>query len=40
VVKFGGKPSQRIRLDLNGKREFCDSLAVTVGKNDVLTVAG
>jgi hypothetical protein len=40
VVKLGGKPSQRIRLDLNGKREFCDSLAVTVGKNDVLTVAG
>jgi hypothetical protein len=40
VVKLGDKPTRRMRLDLNGKREFCDSLTVTVGKNDVLTVAG
>jgi hypothetical protein len=40
VVKLGGKPMYRMRLDLNGKREYCDSLGVTVGKNDVLTVVG
>jgi hypothetical protein len=40
VVKLGDIPTRRMRLDLNGKREFCDSLAVTVDKNDVLTVVG
>jgi len=40
VVKLDSTPSHRMRLDLNGKREFCDSVAVTVGKNDVLSVAG
>jgi hypothetical protein len=40
VVKLGGKGISRMRLDLNGKREFCESLEVTVSKNDVLTVAG
>ncbi|WP_068021003.1 hypothetical protein [Rhodoplanes sp. Z2-YC6860] len=43
VVKLGGEPKQpkhRMRLELNGKREFCESLEVTVGKNDMLTVAG
>lgn len=40
VVQLGGKPIYRMRLDLNGKREFCESVEVTVGKNDVLIVAG
>jgi len=40
VVKFDSTPTYRMRLDLNGKREVCDSVAVTVGKNDVLSVAG
>ena len=40
VVKLGGKPFYRMRLDLNGKREFCESITIAVGKNDVLTVAG
>jgi hypothetical protein len=40
VVKLGGAPTYRMRLDLNGKREFCDSVAVAVGKNDVLTEVG
>jgi hypothetical protein len=40
VVKLGGEPMYRMRLDFNGKREFCESLEVTVGKNDVLTVMG
>ena len=40
VVKLGGRPRYRMRLDLNGKREFCESLEVTTGKNDVLTVMG
>jgi hypothetical protein len=40
VVKLDSTPTYRMRLDLNGKREVCDSLTVTVGKNDVLIVAG
>jgi hypothetical protein len=40
VVKLGEKPGHRMRLDLNGKREFCESLAIAVGKNDVLSVVG
>jgi hypothetical protein len=40
VLKLGGTPAYRMRLDLNGKREVCDSLTVTVGKNNVLSVAG
>ncbi len=40
VVKLGNALGLRLRLDLNGKREVCDSLAVTVGKNDVLAVVG
>jgi len=39
VVKLGNTSTCRMRLDLNGKREVCDSLTVTVGKNDVLSVA-
>lgn len=40
VVKLDSTPAYRMRLDLNGKREVCDSVTVTVGKNDVLSVAG
>jgi hypothetical protein len=40
VVKIDGKPTYRMRLDLNGKREFCESLPVTIGKGDVLVVSG
>jgi len=39
VVKLDGAPAHRMRLDLNGKREFCDSVEITIGKNDVLTIA-
>lgn len=38
VVKLGDKPVYRMRLDLNGKREFCESVAIRIGKNDVLSV--
>jgi hypothetical protein len=37
VVETGGKAAYRMRLDLNGKREFGESVPVTVGKNDVLS---
>jgi hypothetical protein len=40
VVKLDGKSTYRMRFDFNGKREFCDSLTVAVGKGDVLSVAG
>jgi hypothetical protein len=40
VVRLGGNRMCRMRLDLNGKREFCESLEVATGKNDVLTVMG
>jgi hypothetical protein len=40
VVKLNDKPSYRMRLDLNGQREFCESLPVAIGKNDVLSVSG
>lgn len=40
VVKLGNTPAYRMRLDLNGKREVCDSVPVTVGKNDILSAAG
>jgi hypothetical protein len=40
VVKLNDKPRYRMRLDLNGQREFCESLPVTIGKGDVLSVSG
>jgi len=39
VVRLDGKPTYRMRLDLNGKREFCESLPVTIGKGDMLVVS-
>jgi hypothetical protein len=38
VVKLNDSPLYRMRLDLNGQREFCDSLPVAIGKNDLLSV--
>jgi hypothetical protein len=38
VVKVDDKPTYRMRLDLNGQRAFCQSLAITIGKGDVLKV--
>ena len=40
VVKLNDKPRYRMRLDLNGQREFCESLPVAIGKGDVLSVSG
>ncbi len=40
IVKLDGKPTYRMRLDLNGKREFCESRPVAIGKGDVLSVSG
>jgi hypothetical protein len=40
VVKLNNKPRYRMRLDLNGQREFCESLPVAIGKGDVLSVSG
>jgi hypothetical protein len=40
VVKLNNKPLYRMRLDLNGKREFCESLPIAIGKGDVLFVSG
>jgi len=40
VVKLNDKPLYRMRLDLNGQREFCESLPVAIGKGDVLSVSG
>lgn len=37
VVKASG--GYRMRFDFNGKREFCRSLPVSVGKRDVLSVS-
>jgi hypothetical protein len=39
VVKVDGKPAYRMRLDLNGKREFGENVPVTVGRNDVLSAS-
>jgi hypothetical protein len=39
VVKLNDTPTYRMRLDFNGKREFCESLAVAIGKDDILTVS-
>jgi hypothetical protein len=38
IVKLDNKPSYRMRLDFNGKRDMCDSMPVTIGKGDVLSV--
>jgi hypothetical protein len=38
VVKVDDKPTYRMQLDLNGKREFCESLPLTIRKGDMLTV--
>jgi hypothetical protein len=40
VVKLNDKGLHRMRLDLNGQRKFCESLPVTIGKGDVLSVPG
>ena len=40
IVKLDGKPTYRMRLDLNGKREFCESRPVAIGRGDVLSVSG
>jgi hypothetical protein len=40
IVRMNGPPAYRMRFDLNGKREFCDSVPVLVGKGDVLVVSG
>lgn len=40
VVKLDDKPTYRMRLDLNGKREFCESRQVAIRKGDVLSVSG
>ena len=37
--RLDGKPTYRMRLDLNGKREFCESLPVTIGKGDMPVVS-
>jgi hypothetical protein len=39
VVRLNGASAYRMRFDLNGKREFCDSVPVSVGKGDVLVVS-
>lgn len=38
MVKDNGA-AYRMRFDFNGKRTVCESLAVTIGKGDVLSVA-
>ena len=37
VVRLDNKPTYRLRLELNGKTEFCDSRPVVVRKDDVLS---
>jgi len=39
VVKLTNKPTYRMRLDLNGKREFCESLKLAIRKGDVLSAS-
>jgi hypothetical protein len=39
VVKVDDKPTYRMRLDLNGKRDFCESRPIAIRKGDVLVVA-
>ena len=39
IVKLDDKPTYRMQLDLNGKRECCESLPVAIRKGDVLVVA-
>ena len=39
VVKLD-ETTDRMRFDFNGKREFCDSLPVAIGKGDMLSVSG
>ena len=40
VVKLDDTPAYRMRFDFNGKRDFCESLRMTVGKGDLLSVSG
>jgi hypothetical protein len=40
IVKLDDKPAYRMQLDLNGQRECCESLPVTIRKGDVLVVGG
>jgi hypothetical protein len=37
VVRLDGQPTYRMRLELNGKTEFCDSRPVVIRKDDVLS---
>jgi len=39
VVELDTTPSYRMRLDLNGKRQFCEGCRVKILKGDVLSVA-
>jgi hypothetical protein len=39
IVRMNDTPAYRMRFDLNGKREFCDSVPVSVAKGDVLVVS-
>ena len=36
VVKLDDKPTYRMRLELNGKTEFCESRPLVIRKDDVL----
>jgi len=36
VVRLDDKPTYRMRLELNGKTEFCDSRPLVIRKDDVL----
>ena len=38
TVKLNDAPTYRMRLELNGKHEFCESLTVTIRTGDVLSV--
>jgi hypothetical protein len=37
VVKLDNKPTYRMRLELNGKTEFCESWPLVIRKGDVLS---
>ena len=37
TVRVDDKPTYRMRFEFNGHLEFCESLPVTVGDNDILT---
>jgi hypothetical protein len=39
VIKIDDKPAYLMRLDLNGRRDYCESLPITIRKGDVLSVS-